>query len=74
VDNYGFAVWMSEWPNIDLRHGNNLTQTRWNRDEFRNQRFTEGWTEAESVPGWGRTMGRMDELLSEVADGTIRMD
>jgi len=71
VDNYGFAVWMSEWPNIDLRHGNNLTQTRWSRDEFRNQKFTEGWTEAESVPGWGRTMGRMDELLSEVIDGTI---
>jgi len=66
VDDYGCETWMSEQPNIDLRHGNNLTPTRWKREQFRNQRFTKGWTEADSVPGWGRTLGRMDEFLSEV--------
>ena len=66
VDDYGCETWMSVQPNIDLRHGQNLTRTRWNKSEFRNRKFTKGWTEAESVPGWGRTVGRMTELLSGV--------
>ena len=65
VDDYGYETWMSERPNIDLRHGQNLTRTRWNKSEFRNRKFTKGWTEAESVPGWGCTAGQMAELLSE---------
>lgn len=66
VDDYGCATWMSEWPSIDLRHGQNLTRTRWRRDQFRNQRFTKGWTEADEVPGWGRTRGRMGEFLEDI--------
>jgi glycosyltransferase involved in cell wall biosynthesis len=66
VDDYKCSTWMSEYPNLDIRHGQNLTRTRWNRDEFRNQKYTQGWTEADEVPGWGRTAGRMDALLSEV--------
>ena len=66
IDDYGCDTWMSKQPNIDLRHADNLTRTRWNRNEFRNQKYTEGWTEAGSVPGWGHTAGRMAELLSEV--------
>jgi hypothetical protein len=45
---------MSAVPNIDIRHGNNLTPTRWRKDQFRDQRYTKGWTEADEVPGWGR--------------------
>ena len=63
IDDHGCEIWMSDYPNIDLRHGQNLTRTRWNRDEFRNQRYTKGWTEADAVPGWGRTVGRMQEIL-----------
>jgi hypothetical protein len=47
-------TWQSEFPLVDVRHGNNLTRTRWNKREFRNKRFTEGWTESDykKVPGW----------------------
>jgi glycosyltransferase involved in cell wall biosynthesis len=58
--------WMSEMPNIDIRHKANLTPSRWSRDKFRNQKNCQGWTEAQAVPGWGDTWGRFDEFLSEV--------
>jgi len=57
---------MSEQPNIDIRHKGNLTPSRWSRDKFRNQKYCQGWTEANEVPGWGVTFGRFDEFLSEV--------
>lgn len=63
VDDYGCATWMSEHPNLDLRHKRNLTQTRWKKEQFRNQRFTKGWTVADEVPGWGRTRGQMEVIL-----------
>jgi hypothetical protein len=53
IDDYGCDTWMSPWPNIDLRHGGNLTQSRWQKSQFRNQRFTKGWTLSDEVPGWG---------------------
>lgn len=53
VDDYGSATWMSETPNIDIRHDKNLTQNRWKKEQFRNQKFTRGWQEAEEIPGWG---------------------
>lgn len=63
VDDVTSDTWRLEVPNIDLRHAHNLTPTRWSRDAFRSQKNCQGWQEAESVPGWGRTVGRMHELL-----------
>lgn len=65
-DDYGHATWWSEGPNIDIRHGLNLTESRWRKDQFRNQRYTEGWTESDSVPGWGQTLWRFEAFLAEV--------
>jgi len=65
VDNYTAQTWMSEYPNIDIRHGRNLTASRWSKEEFRNQKHCKGWTEADEVPGWGRTKGRFSEFLQE---------
>ena len=63
-------TWMSEYPNLDIRHNENLTPSRWRRDQFRNQRFTQGWTGlVAEIPGWGTTLGRFDELLLEVENG-----
>jgi glycosyltransferase involved in cell wall biosynthesis len=53
VDDYKAESWKSEYPNIDLRHENNLTKSRWTKAEFRNQKYTEGWIENDKVPGWG---------------------
>lgn len=65
IDDYGHEVWMTEAPNVDLRHGGNLTQSRWRQDQFRDQRFCQGWTEAEAVPHWGHTGGRFWAWLAE---------
>jgi len=69
VDDLKSDTWLSELPNIDIRHGKNLTRSRWRKEEFRNQRFTKGWTMADEVPGWGQTLGRFSEILSEIANG-----
>jgi len=54
VDDFGSDVWKSEFPNIDIRHKLNMTPTRWKKEQFRNQRYTAGWTEGNyrSIPGW----------------------
>lgn len=66
VDDLKSEGWMSERPLVDIRHDHNLSPTRWKKEEFRNQRFTEGWTEADEVPGWGRTKDRFYQFLREV--------
>jgi hypothetical protein len=66
IDEYGSERWMSDVPNIDLRHGLNLTKTRWSTAEFRNKNTCLGWTLADEVPGWGVTKGRMGEFLKEI--------
>jgi hypothetical protein len=53
---------MSPLPNLDIRHGKNLTRTRWRKDQFRNQKYTEGWQEADSVDGWYE-QGEFSKLL-----------
>ena len=55
VDDYKCDTWMSEQPNLDIRHSGNLTQTRWKKEQFRNQRFTKGWTESDHVRPWYET-------------------
>ena len=66
LDDIPRVQWGSARPIVDIRHAHNLTPSRWRREEFRNQRYTEGWTEADAVPGWGQTAGRFSEWLAEV--------
>lgn len=64
--------WKSPGANIDIRHKENLTPSRWWKHQFRNQKYTEGWTTSEremGIPGWGKTMLRFDEFLEEVSNG-----
>ena len=69
VDNYPAKAWMSEFPNVDIRHGENLTPSRWRQDQFRSERSCRGWKESDEVPGWGQTRGRFNEFLrTAVAD------
>ena len=63
VDDYESESWESEFPNIDIRHLDNLTTSRRDKEQYRNKKFTEGWLEADEVPGWGVTKGRFEELL-----------
>lgn len=51
-DDFRAEAWQSKFPNIDIRHEANATQNRWRKDQFRNQKYTEGWKEVQTVPGW----------------------
>lgn len=71
-DDFPAQSFFSARPSLDIRdHGGNLTRTLWEKSAFRNQRFTAGWREDHSVPGWGRTEGRFPEFLKDVAAGRI---
>jgi hypothetical protein len=71
VDDLVAETFFSECPNVDIRHGVNLTPSRWRKEQFRNQRYCDGWTEADTVPGWGRTEGRMREFFAEVTRDAV---
>jgi glycosyltransferase involved in cell wall biosynthesis len=51
---FPFEIWKSEQPNIDVKHGNNATGQRWNKDQYRNQQLLVNWTEGDEIPGWGK--------------------
>ncbi len=62
VDEYRSDIWRSEYPNIDIRLDSNMTASRRSPDEFRNKRYTQGWTEGNilEIQGWDD----LDFLLS----------
>lgn len=57
VDDLVANSWQSKYPNIDLRHDSNLTPSRWSKEQFKNQRYTLGWTEStvDQLQGWSFT-------------------
>jgi glycosyltransferase involved in cell wall biosynthesis len=65
VDNYPAERWMAPIPNVDIRHGHNLTPSRWSKDLFRNKDACVGWTMVDAIPGWGVVKGRFWEFLAE---------
>ena len=52
---YGCRVenWQSVYPNVDIRHGKNLTRSHRAASEFRNPKYAKGFRVVNSVPGWG---------------------
>jgi hypothetical protein len=46
--------WKSVFPNLDIRHKNNLTPNRWDPSLFRDKRCCRGWTEknVKELEGW----------------------
>lgn len=56
IDDLQSEYWRSEFPNLDLKHGQNLTPARWSPEQFRDQRNCRGWLESDdTIPGWGAT-------------------
>lgn len=66
VDDLTADSYQSEVPNFDIRHDTNLTPSRWNKDQFRNEKYTDGWTEGDAVPGWGITKNRVSEIIASI--------
>lgn len=59
IDDLTSESFFSKLPNVDIRHGLNLTASRWSKDQFRSQRNCQNWMESDEIPGWGK----MDDYL-----------
>lgn len=53
VDDLKSEKYESRLPNLDIKHGKNLTGARWSPDQFRNKKYTVGWKVDNEVEGWG---------------------
>lgn len=51
---FKYETWMSEFPNVDIKHGANATGQRWKKEQYRNQQLLINWTESEGwrIDGW----------------------
>ena len=54
IDKLGCKDYRSKEPNVDIRHGTNLTQSRWSIDKFRDKSVAKSWKEADELPFWGK--------------------
>lgn len=62
VDDFTSEAYEAEYPNLDIRHGENLTKSKWKPQDFRNKKYTRGWTESFFVTGWGDTRELVKDL------------
>lgn len=67
LDGIEAKTWWSEYPNVDIRHRMTQTASKWRQDQFNKPESCQGWMEADSVPGWGKTEGRFKEFLNGIA-------
>ena len=49
-----YEQWWSEYPNIDIRHGANLSYSKWSPKDFRDKSTCVNWQESsvDKIPGW----------------------
>lgn len=67
INDYKAEIWRSEFPNLDLKHGANLTPVKWYPKDFRQgKRACPNWMTSDEVLGWGRVKNNMPELLKSI--------
>ncbi len=51
-----YEVFMSAYPNIDIRHKGTLTKDKWKPEDFRDKSTGQNWQESDvdHIPGWTR--------------------
>ena len=49
---YDFEIFQSSAPNIDIKHGKNLTRARWTQDLFRKKPTDWKESDIDHIPGW----------------------
>lgn len=55
VDDFKAEGYLSEYPNIDIKHSKNLTKARWRQEDFRDKRNCQNWKEQnikDGIDGW----------------------
>jgi hypothetical protein len=57
----------SEHPLVDIKHGNNVTQPRFNLSQYRKggKDQKDSFVIADEIPWWGRTRDRFDDFLRQ---------
>lgn len=66
VDDLKAENYFAKYPNIDIRHESNLTPSRWNKDQFRNERFTKGWREEKTVAPWNWEENKFMDFVKSI--------
>lgn len=61
-----YSTYMSEVPNVNIRHPKAFTKVRMRKEDFRSERSRRQWKESDGVPGWGKTLNCFDEFLTEI--------
>lgn len=59
-----WEAWKSEYPNVDIRHGKNLTLSKWSPADFRNSKYCVDWRESYAIPFWGKGTEILPSLLA----------
>lgn len=73
IDDFGREYISSKYPNIDIRHSNNLSASRFKKSEFRNE--PKEWKESDTIPFWGKmTNGGFDTMLENITRNKIKYD
>jgi glycosyltransferase involved in cell wall biosynthesis len=54
IDDFTAEGYRSDIPNVDIKHGCNLTKNRWSQTEFRDKNSCLNWKESDRIPWWGR--------------------
>ena len=55
-------AWKSEFPNIDIKHGHNLSKDKWSLKDFRDKSTSKGFATTTQIPGWGKTIDMIKHL------------
>jgi glycosyltransferase involved in cell wall biosynthesis len=64
VDDIKAEGYFSALPNIDLKHGKNLTVARWKQEDFRDQKNCQNWKQSFEIEGWGDTKELIKRILA----------
>ena len=62
VDDIIMKQWKSADPNVDIKHGNNLSFDKWSLAKFRDKSAADTWQEGYEIPGWGKTSDLISQL------------
>lgn len=56
------VAWKSPYPNVDIKHGKNLSKDKWSLKDFRDKSTAKNFVSSTRIPGWGRT----EELIKKL--------
>jgi len=69
VQHFHMRTFKSDFPNLDIRHPDNFSTSRFGFNGKQRHTPPPELVYADEVPGWGKTLGRFDDILREVVSG-----